>query len=49
MMQTKLIIQIHNFCVARATIEKDKYVAPIDLNSDGDFADDYENGRHIKI
>jgi hypothetical protein len=32
----------NNFCVARATIEKDKYVAPTDLNSDGDFADDYE-------
>jgi len=32
----------NKFCVARATIEKDKYVAPTDLNSDGDFADDFE-------
>ena len=31
-----------NVCVARVTIEKDKYVVPVDLNSDGDFADDFE-------
>ena len=29
----------HNFCVARATIEADKYVAPIDGNNDGDLLD----------
>ena len=29
----------HNFCVARATIEADKYVSPIDGNNDGDLLD----------
>ena len=32
----------HNFCVARATIEKDTYVAPRDLNSDCDTNDEFE-------
>ena len=29
----------HNFCVARATIEADKYVTPVDGNTDGDLND----------
>ena len=29
----------HNFCVARATIEADTYVAPVDGNNDGDLLD----------
>lgn len=32
-------ISDRNFCVARATIEADSYVAPIDGNSDGDLLD----------
>ncbi|MDC0416302.1 hypothetical protein OAM12_03470 [Candidatus Pelagibacter sp.] len=32
-------ISDHNFCVARATIEADTYVAPIDGNNDGDLND----------
>ena len=37
------------FCVARATIEKDKYVGPVDLNSDGDFKDDNETEDFLKL
>ena len=36
------------FCVARATIEKDKYVGPSDLNSDGDYDDDNETEDFLK-
>ncbi len=36
------------FCVARATIEKDKYVGPSDLNSDGDYEDDNETEDFLK-
>ena len=32
-------ISDHNFCVARATIEADTYVTPIDGNNDGDLLD----------
>ena len=39
----------HNFCVARATIEKDTYVAPRDLNSDGDTLDQFEREDFLKI
>ena len=37
------------FCVARATIEKDKYVGPVDKNSDGDFADAGETEDFLKL
>ena len=36
------------FCVARATIVKDKYVGPTDLNSDGDFDDENETEDYLK-
>ena len=39
----------HNFCVARATIEKDTYVAPRDLNSDGDTNDEFEKEDFLKL
>ena len=39
----------HNFCMARATIEADKYVGPVDLNSDGDFADEGETEDFLKL
>ena len=39
----------HNFCVARATIEKDTYVPPKDLNNDGDTLDDFEREDFLKL